>query len=440
MRMIEIIDKKRHGKILSRSEIRFFIDGIINKTIPDYQTSALLMAIAINGMTKEETYYLTGAMRDSGDLVNLSQIKGIKVDKHSTGGVGDKTSLVLLPMVAACGATVAKMSGRGLGHTGGTLDKLESIPGLSVNVSEEDFIKQVNDIHLAIIGQTASLAPADKILYALRDVTATVDSMPLIASSVMSKKVASGTDTILLDVTVGKGAFIKDMTSARQLAKLLIEIGKYHHKDTRVVISNMNEPLGYAIGNNLEIKEVIDALANRGPSDLMELCLTCGSIILKQAHIASNDEEARWMLEKTLENGSALNKFKEMVKAQGGDISYIDDPSKFKISRYQFDILSTEDGYIIDLDALTIGKASMMLGAGREKIGDSIDMSAGIYLYHKVGDYVNKGDKLLTLYTSKEEFLDKEKYKELIDYIYSAYKISFTKGKEKPLILEVKEK
>ena len=431
MRMIDIIEKKKNKGALTRKEIRFWIEGMTKGEIPDYQTSALAMAVVLNGMKKEEAYYLTGAMRDSGDRLSLAKIKGIKVDKHSTGGVGDKTSLILLPIVASCGAKVAKMSGRGLGHTGGTLDKLESIPGLSVSMDEDRFIKQVNDIGIAIIGQTASLAPADKILYALRDVTSTVDSIPLIASSVMSKKLASGADTILLDVTVGKGAFMKNIKSATELANLMINIGRYHHKEVAVVLSNMNEPLGSAVGNSLEIKEVIDCLKGNWKKDIKELIYQCASIMLEQAKIVKNMKEAYPLIDRVIDNGEAFNKFKEMVASQGGDTSYLDDPSKFLEAKYRIDLLARNEGYIKDIDALVIGKASMRLGAGRETKLDNIDMSAGIYLHKKCGDYVIKGEPLLTLYTSKEDI------EEIKEYIYSAYKVSSKPQCVKPIIMKV---
>lgn len=431
MRMVDIIEKKKNKGTLTRKEIRFWIEGLTSGSIPDYQSSALAMAIVLNGMSREEVYYLTGAMRDSGDRLDLSSIKGIKVDKHSTGGVGDKTSLILLPIVAACGAKVPKMSGRGLGHTGGTLDKLESIPGLNVYQEEKAFIDQVNDIGLAIVGQTASLAPADKILYALRDVTATVQSIPLIASSVMSKKLASGADTILLDVTVGKGAFMKNRLQAIELAYLMINIGQYHHKKVAAILSNMNEPLGKAVGNSLEIKEVIECLHGRWPADIKKLIYKCAAIMLEQAEIVKNEEEATYMIDRVIADGEAFNKFKEMVAREGGDISYLDDPSKFKEAKYQITLPAFEEGYISEINALTIGKGSMKLGAGRETKEDDIDMSSGIYLHKKCGDYVKKGEPLLTLYTSKDN------YEEFIPYIYSAYKMSFMPVYVKPIIMKV---
>ena len=401
MRMVDLIIKKRQGDALSREEIAFWINGYVKGEIPDYQVSAMTMAILFKGMNEEEVINLTDLMEHSGDTLDLSNLKGVKVDKHSTGGVGDKTSLVLGPMVVACGATLAKLSGRGLGHTGGTLDKLESIPGLNVFLSEKQFEDQVNSIGIAIAGQTQSLVPADKKMYALRDVTGTVESIPLIAASVMSKKLAAGTDAILLDVTLGNGAFMKDIDQARTLAKLMVKIGNGLKRDTRAVLSNMNEPLGLAVGNALEVKEAIKSLRGEGPEDLMELCFTSGSIMLVQSQIAKTFEEGRKMLENCIRDGSAFNKFVEMVKAQGGDIEYILHPEKFQLAKNIIPIYAKEDGYVKDINALEIGIASMQLGGGRETLDDVIDMAAGIMLEKKVGDTVNKGDVLCYLHTNK---------------------------------------
>ncbi len=401
MRMVDIINKKREGNALTREEIRFFVNGYVKGELPDYQISALLMAIVFVGMNTDEIHYLTGAMMRSGDIVDLSQIDGIKVDKHSTGGVGDTTSLVLGPMVAACGVKVAKMSGRGLGHTGGTLDKLESIPGLSVSKTTEEFIKQVNDIGIAIIGQTSSLVPADKKLYALRDVTGTVESIPLIASSVMSKKIASGSDVIVLEVTVGDGAFMKDMASARKLAEIMVRIGRHFKKKVTAVITSMDEPLGYAIGNFLEIKEAIDCLKGHGPKDLMELCYTCGAILLVGANKAKDIAEARKKLEEVITNGEAFEKFKQMVKAQGGDENIIMHPETVSKPIYEHKILSSSDGFIHQVKAYDMGIISMKIGGGRETKEDSIDPYAGIILNKKVGEQIKKGDLLATIYTNK---------------------------------------
>lgn len=403
MRMVDLIIKKREGLALSKEEIAFWISGYVKNEIPDYQTSAMLMAIIFQGMTEEEVINLTSLMEHSGQTLDLSVLKGVKVDKHSTGGVGDKTSLVLGPIVAACGATVAKLSGRGLGHTGGTLDKLESIPGFNVQINGERFVKQVNDIGIILAGQTASLVPADKKMYALRDVTGTVESIPLIAASIMSKKLAAGTDTILLDVTVGNGAFMKDIIQAETLAKLMVKIGKGLNRDTRAVLSNMDEPLGLAVGNALEVKEAISALKGNGPEDLMELCYTCGSIMLMQAKLANSFEEAKMKLERVIKDGSAFNLFVKMVEAQSGDISYILNPDKFIVADKIIPVLAKTSGYIKTIEALDIGVSSMRLGGGRATIEDVIDMSAGIVLNKKVGDKVEKNDVLCYLHTNKDD-------------------------------------
>ena len=402
MDIIQIISDKRDGKTLTKEQIHFFIKEYINKKIEDYQASSLLMAITINGMNSEETANLTEEMRVSGDVWDLSDIPGLKVDKHSTGGVGDKVSLILGPMIASCGAKLAKMSGRGLGHTGGTLDKMESIPGMKVNLTKEEFKKQVKEIGIAIIGQDEHIDPADKKLYALRDVTGTVQSIPLIASSIMSKKLASGADCILLDVKCGKGAFMKTYEDAKKLATEMVNIGKNLKKDVKAEITDMNQPLGKAVGNNLEIKEVIETLKGNGPKDLVEICLSSGAILLQQAKIFTNRDEARKALEENIKNGKAFEKFKEFVKAQGGDVEYIDHPEKFPVSKNLIEIKSEHEGYIKTIDALTIGLGSCHLGGGRMKLTDVIDMSAGIYLNKKVGDFVKKGELLCTLHTNKD--------------------------------------
>lgn len=411
MQMTDIILKKRDGFELSKEEIDFFIKNYVNNIIPDYQASALAMAIYFQGMNKKEISFLTDSMLHSGEIIDLSSINGVKIDKHSTGGVGDKTSLVLGPLVASCGAKVAKMSGRGLGHTGGTLDKLESIKGVSVNVSKENFIKQVNDIGIAIIGQTGDLVPADKKLYALRDVTATVDSIPLIASSIMSKKLASGADTILLDVKFGSGAFMKDIKSAEELASTMVEIGKHLNRDTKAVLTDMDQPLGMAIGNSLEVIEACETLKGHGPKDLVELCLNLGAIILKQAHIEENIEKGKVLLQSKIDNLEAFKKLEELIKYQGGDISYLEDYSKFEKSKYQKEIYSSKEGYVEKISALEIGECAMHLGAGRATKDDVIDMASGIVLNKKVGDFVKKGELLLTCYTNKENV--EEIYKDL---------------------------
>lgn len=431
MRMVDIIIKKRDGHELSDEEIRFFVKGYVDGLIPEYQASAFNMAVLFKGMTNKEISTLTDAMEHSGATMDLSRITGVKVDKHSTGGVGDKTSLVLGPMVAACGAMLAKMSGRGLGHTGGTLDKLESIPGMNISVSEEDFVKQVNEIGIAIIGQTQSLVPADKKLYALRDVTGTVESIPLIASSVMSKKLASGSDTILLDVTFGEGAFMKNIDSARVLARTMVDIGNSLGRDTRAVLSDMNEPLGFAVGNALEVKEAIEALHGRGPKDLMELCYTCGAIMLEQAKIVNNHEEGLEMLHLAISEGKAFDKFVAFVKAQGGDVEYILHPEKFELAKHIVSVISEKEGYISKINALEIGESAMRLGAGRATLNDTIDMASGIVLTKKVGDYVNKGDVLCYIHTNKDD------YQSIIKDILNAYIFKKEEVETHPVVHEI---
>ena len=433
MRMVDLIIKKRDGHELTDEEIKFWIDGYTKGEIPDYQSSAMNMAILFRGMNKREIASLTNYMEHSGEVIDLSDIAGIKVDKHSTGGVGDKTSLVLGPMVAACGGKLAKMSGRGLGHTGGTLDKLESIPGMSIAKTKEEMVEQVNKIGIAIIGQTASLVPADKKLYALRDVTGTVESIPLIAASVMSKKLASGTDAILLDVTVGEGAFMKNMDSAFELARTMVDIGKSLERDTVAVLSDMSEPLGFAVGNNLEVKEAIASLHGEGPEDLMDLCYTSGSIMLVQAKVAKDLDEARAKLHEVIENGNAFEKLCLMVEAQGGDVEYIKHPEKFEVSKNIVEIRSEHDGYIKEINALDIGISAMKLGAGRETLEDKIDMSAGIVLANKIGAKVAKGDLLCTVYTNKSE----EEYLPVLDEIKAAYRFSEEPVKVLPVIREI---
>ena len=406
MNIVDIITAKKDKKALTKEQIHFFIKGYLDKTIEDYQASALLMAITINGMTSEETAYLTEEMRVSGEVWDLSDIPGLKIDKHSTGGVGDKVSLILGPLVASCGAKMAKMSGRGLGHTGGTLDKMESIPGMRINLTKEEFKKQVKEIGVCIIGQSKDIDPADKKLYALRDVTGTVQSIPLIASSIMSKKLASGADCILLDVKCGKGAFMKTYEDAKILATEMVNIGKELKKNVKAEITDMNQPLGKAVGNNLEIKEVIETLKGNGPKDLEEICLSSGAILLTQAELFKTTDEARKALVENIKNGKAFEKFKEFVKAQGGDVEYIDHPEKFPVSKNLIEIKSEEEGYIKTIDALAIGLGSCHLGGGRLKLTDVIDMSAGIILNKKVGDFVKKGELLCTLHTNKDNVDD----------------------------------
>lgn len=406
MRMIDIIEKKRDGKSLSKEEIEFFIKGYTEGDIPDYQASSLAMAIFFQDMNEEERAALTMAMVNSGDVIDLSKVNGIKVDKHSTGGVGDTTTLVLAPLVAAVGVPVAKMSGRGLGHTGGTIDKLESIDGFHVEISEADFIKLVNEDQVAVIGQTGNLTPADKKLYALRDVTGTVNSIPLIASSIMSKKIAAGADAIVLDVKTGNGAFMKTLEDAEALAHAMVSIGNNVGRNTMAIISDMSQPLGRAIGNALELKEAIDTLNGQGPEDLTELVLMLGSQMVVLAERASTLEEARQLLNEAIENGSALDKFKTFLENQGGDASVVDSPELLPTAQYQIDYKAKSSGVVSELIANEIGVASMMLGAGRQTKEDDIDLSVGIVLNKKVGDNVNEGESLLTIHSNRENVDD----------------------------------
>ncbi|MGX0195587.1 pyrimidine-nucleoside phosphorylase [Staphylococcus haemolyticus] len=406
MRMVDIIEKKRDGKSLSKEEIEFFIKGYTNGDIPDYQASSLAMAIFFQDMNDEERAALTMAMVNSGDVIDLSKINGIKVDKHSTGGVGDTTTLVLAPLVAAVGVPVAKMSGRGLGHTGGTIDKLESIKGFHVEISEEDFIKLVNENQVAVIGQSGNLTPADKKLYALRDVTGTVNSIPLIASSIMSKKIAAGADAIVLDVKTGNGAFMKTLEDAEALAHAMVSIGNNVGRNTMAIISDMSQPLGRAIGNALELKEAIDTLNGKGPEDLTELVLTLGSQMVVLANRAKTLEEARQLLNEAIENGSALEKFKTFLENQGGDASVVDAPELLPTATYQIEYKAQSSGVVSELIANEIGVASMMLGAGRQTKEDEIDLSVGIVLNKKVGDVVKEGDSLLTIHSNRENVDD----------------------------------
>ena len=407
MRMYDLIMKKRKGEELTKEEINFFVDGFTKGEIPDYQASAMLMAIFFNKMNKRETADLTNAMVESGDKIDLSNINGIKVDKHSTGGVGDKTSICLTPLVASLGIPVAKMSGRGLGHTGGTIDKLETFKGFSVELTEEQFMENVNKINIAIMGQSGNLVPADKKLYALRDVTATVDNMSLIASSIMSKKLASGADAIVLDVKVGDGAFMKTPETAKELAQEMVDIGKHLGRETIGVISDMDQPLGYAIGNSLEVIEAIELLKGNGPKDLLELTLTIGSNMLLCAKMAESEEEARKMLMENIENGKGLEKLKDFVKAQGGDISPIDDYSKFPQAKYVEKVTSPVDGYITKIHAEAFGLIAMELGAGRATKESEIDLAVGIVLNKKRGEKVNKGDVLAYIHSNSEEKIEK---------------------------------
>ncbi|NLK12015.1 MAG: pyrimidine-nucleoside phosphorylase [Candidatus Phytoplasma sp.] len=398
MRAIDIIEKKRDGHVLSKEEIVFLINGYTKNQIPDYQMSAFLMATYFKGMTDDEATHLALAMRDSGDVIDLSSIEGMKVDKHSTGGVGDKVTLVLAPLLSHLGAKVAKMSGRGLGHTGGTLDKLEAIPGYKIELSLEEFKNQVNDIGLSVIGQTGDVAPADKKIYALRDVTATVDSIPLIAASIMSKKLASGSDVIVLDVKFGNGAFMKSIEDAKKLAKLMVNIGNLAGKKMRAVLTNMSEPLGHKIGNGLEVYEAIETLRGNGPEDLNVVTAVISAHILNLAHIITDFDEAYQLAYNTLKDGSSLYKLEEMVIAQGGDVSYIKQPEKLYEGTKVEKLFAKTAGYIEEIDALGIGHAAMLLGAGRATKDDEIDLKVGLDLRLKIGDAVKVGDVLVDIY------------------------------------------
>ncbi|MBD0406979.1 pyrimidine-nucleoside phosphorylase [Bacillus siamensis] len=406
MRMVDLIVKKQNGKELTTEEIQFFVKGYTDGSIPDYQASALAMAIYFQDMTDRERADLTMAMVNSGETIDLSAIEGIKVDKHSTGGVGDTTTLVLAPLVAALGVPVAKMSGRGLGHTGGTIDKLEAIEGFHVELSKDEFIKLVNRDKVAVIGQSGNLTPADKKLYALRDVTGTVNSIPLIASSIMSKKIAAGADAIVLDVKTGAGAFMKTDEDAVNLAKAMVRIGNNVGRQTMAVISDMSQPLGFAIGNALEVQEAIDTLRGEGPEDLNELVLTLGSQMVVLAKKAETLEEARTKLQEVMKNGKALEKFKEFLSNQGGDASVVDEPSKLPQAAYKIDVPAKEAGVVSEIIADEIGVAAMLLGAGRATKEDEIDLAVGIMLRKKVGDKVEKGEPLVTLYANRENVDD----------------------------------
>lgn len=406
MRMVDLIAKKRDGKELTTEEINFFIEGYTKGDIPDYQVSAMNMAIYFQDMSDRERADLTMAMVNSGETIDLSAIEGIKVDKHSTGGVGDTTTLVLAPLVAALDIPVAKMSGRGLGHTGGTIDKLESIPGFHVEISKEEFVNLVNQHKIAVIGQTGNLTPADKKLYALRDVTATVNSIPLIASSIMSKKIAAGSDAIVLDVKTGAGAFMKTVEDARELAHAMVSIGNNVGRKTMAVISDMSQPLGVAIGNSLEVQEAILALRGEGPKDLEELCLALGRQMVYLARKAESLEEAEEMLREVIRNGKALEKFKEFIQNQGGDPSVVDDPDRLPKAKYLIELPAQRDGVVAELVADEIGTAAMWLGAGRATKESEIDLAVGLMLNKKVGDPVKKGESLVTIHANREDVED----------------------------------
>lgn len=406
-RFVDLIQKKKNGETLTKEEIDFMITDYVAGRIPDYQMSAMLMAIYFNGMENEELAAFTLAMRDSGDLVDLSPIEGIKVDKHSTGGVGDKTTLIVGPIVAACGVPVAKMSGRGLGFTGGTLDKLESISGFCIDLSAEEFFETVKKTGISVIGQTGNLAPADKLLYALRDVTATVDSIPLIAASVMSKKLAAGSDKIVLDVTTGSGAFMKNTRDAKKLAKHMVAIGNHAGKETVAILTGMEEPLGFAIGNNMEVKEAIEVLKGDGPEDVKEVSVVLAGMMLSLGLENVSHSQGKRMAKKALSSGQAFEKFKEMVQAQGGDIRYVEHPEFFERDAFEGEVLAAEDGFLSGMDTEKIGVAAGLLGAGRETKDSVIDMSAGIYLKKKIGDTVKKGEPIAICYAGTKEKLNR---------------------------------
>ena len=428
MRMYDIITKKRDGKELSEAEISFLIQGYVNGDIPDYQMSAFLMSVYFNGMTEKETHYMTDQVAHSGDMVDLSKIAGVKVDKHSTGGVGDKTTLIVAPIAAACGVKVAKMSGRGLGHTGGTVDKLESIPGYRTTLSREEFFKVVNETGLSVIGQSGNLTPADKKMYALRDVTATVDSIPLIAVSIMSKKLAAGSDCIVLDVKTGSGAFMKTLEDSIALAQEMVKIGENAGRKTLALITDMDTPLGEAIGNSLEVKEAVDTLKGKGPKDLTEVCIHLAANMMVSAQLGTLNE-CMEKAKQAIEDGSALQKLIDMVAAQGGDISVIRDTDLFEKAAYSYEVIAQEDGIIQSMDTEKCGIASVMLGAGRVTKDSPVDFTAGILLHKKTGDMIHKGDILATLYAAKEEL-----FKSAEEEYRSAIKVSKKNTGRNPLI------
>ena len=431
MRFVDIINKKRYNEELTDKEIQFFVDGVTDGSIPDYQVSALLMAIVLNGMNERETSYLAKSMMHSGDVIDLTSIEGIKADKHSTGGVGDKTSMALGPLVAACGLKVAKMSGRGLGHTGGTLDKLESIEGFNCFLTEEEFKKQVSEVGIAIIGQTGDLVPADKKLYALRDVTGTVESIPLIASSIMSKKLASGSDTILLDVKYGEGAFMHTIEDATKLAEAMISIGNSLGRNTMAMITDMNQPLGNTIGNAIEIREAIETLKGHGPADFTELCMQAAEIMLIQGKVAKDKDEARVMLDEAVSSGRAFEVFKEMVKAQGGNVDMIENPALLPQSKFKTEIKSKESGNVKLLHSEKLGILAMQLGAGRATKEEDVNHAVGIELACKRGDKVNEGETICVVYH------DEELKPQWIDELYHAFELTDEEVAPQPIIEKV---
>lgn len=430
MRMYDVIQKKRDKKELTEEEIKYFIDGYTSGEIPDYQASALLMAIYINKMSKKETEYLTKAMLNSGDTVDLSGVRGRKVDKHSTGGVGDKTTLILGPMIAACGLPFSKMSGRGLGHTGGTLDKLDAIDGFRTKLTKEEFLDIINETNLCICSQSGNIAPADKKIYALRDVTATVDNISLIAASIMSKKLSLKSDAIVIDVKVGSGAFMKNLDDAYELSNEMVRIGQSFDRDTVCYLTDMDQPLGMAVGNALEVAESIETLKNNGPKDLTELCLALGEELLLLGNKAKSKEEARSMLIETLESGSAYRKFVEMVSVQGGNTDQVEDLSKLPKARHVIEAKADTSGYVEEIEAEEVGKAALMVGAGRETKDSVIDLSAGIVLNKKIGDEVNIGETIAYIHCN-----DESKGINALEKLKSAYVISNHRVPKRKLVL-----
>ena len=431
MRAVDIIEKKKHGEVLTSEEIDFIVQGYTNDEIPDYQMSAFLMAVYFKGMDKEETANLTQSFVNSGDRVDLSAINGIKVDKHSTGGVGDKISLIVVPLVASVGIPVAKMSGRGLGHTGGTIDKLEAIPGFKVELTNEEFINNVNKYKMAIVGQSANLTPADKKIYALRDVTSTVDSIPLIASSIMGKKIASGADAIVLDVKLGSGAFMKSLDEAKDLARTMVDIGKSLNRNTIAVITNMNQPLGYEIGNANEIKEAIQVLKGNGAEDETTIALTIASYMAVLGGVFTDFDKAYAHMKNIIDNGEAIAKLKELIKIQGGDPEVVDNPDLLPQAKNHIEVKSLKSGYVNSFDTESVGITAMLLGAGRMTKDDVIDYAAGITLKKKIGDKVELGDILCILHTNKDE------YKDAYDRILEAFKIREDKPKAEQYIFDI---
>ncbi|TLS35683.1 pyrimidine-nucleoside phosphorylase [Pseudalkalibacillus caeni] len=416
--MVDLIEKKRNGSALTQEEIKFMIQGYTNDEIPDYQMSAFSMAVFFRDMTSDERAALTMAMVESGDQIDLSGIEGVKVDKHSTGGVGDTTTLVLAPLVASLGVPVAKMSGRGLGHTGGTIDKLEAVPGFHVEITNEEFIDLVNKNKVAVVGQSGNLTPADKKLYGLRDVTATVESIPLIASSIMSKKIASGADAIVLDVKTGSGAFMKDLKDAEELAHAMVDIGNSVGRNTMAVISDMNQPLGFAVGNALEVREAIDTLRGNGPKDLEELCLTLGSYMVYLANKAESVQAAREMLKESISNGKALETFKTFISSQGGDATVVDNPEQLPSASFVIDVPAPKSGTVESIVANEIGTAAMLLGAGRATKESEIDLAVGLVLKKKIGDSVEQGEPIVEIHSNQKD------NKEVIDKIQQAFSIT----------------